>query len=741
MKALHFISVPLGKLNKHDRSVSWCEMDPFILLLVVVFVVILVVILNTAIPPNIRQRRRAVWDSFLAGKSPGTDPSTFPVLSYIWKVDLDADSFEIETFNVANLSLVSRYWFQASRYKFDFFTQTLSELEVPELEVHRIRPHPTEDWAFELRVDDGWAKVSCGPPELAHFNPTELQCESRPPCDGVQPGRQLPLTRIALERLVYGRRVFISKRDDRFHPFWYVQCGPRGAAAIGHCPEGQEFNGVYCTEQNLCANRPDGFVLTLRIPGLRLNEFMECRNGEPTVTQCPNFDQIFETGTLRCVRGNPCQINGAGHTFVTETTAPNQFERCLNDSVWESVTCPVRVQLGGVWSCRGSEECTRFENGTGTDMFEVDSSAFKFLGGILHCQDYEIIERLECASEESSIAYPPFEIAGSFPSKVFDPTSGSCTEPIVGENLEIKVNTVGLTAAKHQFGFNFELHVRVNLSELTASGDQLLDALVYSRDGESLANDPLSEEPINCSPDPETVHFVDPLLADRINTCHWLGDERTFVQRQLDPSEYVVRDTIWSYNLDKISMCRDRMAQLDGDYLKNISFIETTEKMELQCSYGMPVNRTLESYFTTAQPEVYVDPECEGHELEHIFEIAVVLSPNLLCYTEYFPNENRVRINAAEPAVVPTESGNWEDFNFESQSSDGIKYLPLHLRTDGTWIACPTRRYNAADETCSRDTVDTVHYFTDFYWPLEELVPEFKRTSTTYNPQPTISNN
>lgn len=414
---------------------------------------------------------------------------------------------------------------------FDFLTQQFKQVETPVLN-SRLHANTDNLKEFIVTTDEG-ENVAIECPQNFHFDYTQLKCVPAPPCHNKAPGFY-PLNERLLDRLVLGQQQDrdYSSTDYLSHPTLYLNClisneeniDNNNLYNIQECPDNHTFDPItrQCIEQDVCTNKPDGYIIRHASNTLAANQFVQCHNGRREIVSCPETNQIFDQTTMTCVETHPCAINGAHHTYTTDDIGSTQFFKCLNNQESQLITCINRIfnMTTNMYECRGDAECTQFPNGTGELVYEHNNDDLHYNSGRLVCKDYSIVENIECDQSnvfENKLYWNKFMLNLDFPRKIFDGTQ--CITSYINNTTIINSNNNnnnnGVTLKRNVYGVqnipnHYDIDMQtsmvmdknaiVNLLPVNrADADaQFANGLIFARQLNALGLNPTTGETIEC---------------------------------------------------------------------------------------------------------------------------------------------------------------------------------------------------------------------------------------------------
>lgn len=409
---------------------------------------------------------------------------------------------------------------------FDFLQQKFGAAEATVAQ--RIAPVTTEPDAFTITGDAGDVTLRC--PQHFRFDYGQLKCVPVNPCEGRAAGNY-PMDERLLDTLVHNQHSDKNYADNKHlhHPTLYLRCLADGSHAVNECPNNHTFDAAIneCRINELCENRPDGFVLPHFPEGLPINQFMECRGGKHVVAQCPN-QQVFDRTLMSCVQAHPCALNGAGHTYVTVDIGDTQYFKCLSNDEAQLITCINRTRdADGHYVCSGDARCADLPNGTGQLVHMHTDDNFKYASGQIVCDNYEVLSETQCDTGNvlsNNLFINKFSLNVQFPREVFD--LGECV-PATLNNVTTLKNTFLIENVPNDYNVDMQTSV-VGLTsmvpELVAGSDPdtaFGKNVLLAREVNALGLNPVTAEPIDCF----GAQLYDILDASRANICTESGGD------------------------------------------------------------------------------------------------------------------------------------------------------------------------------------------------------------------------
>ncbi|AUV65356.1 VP91 [Alphabaculovirus myunipunctae] len=489
-----------------------------------------------------------------------------PILRYVSEVD--SHSYIVRTINTANLAVLDEEVHDDRIETFNFLTQTFqATYENAEQDADtRVRADATDPSKYAIRGDDGWMEVDC--PFDEHFNESTMRCEPIAPCYGKTPGNY-GLTERMIDALVLHHRVprpgtGTGGDDDDdspspVHPTMYLRCLHGGSHVVDECPSNHLYDDVtsQCVLRNDCQDRPDDFLLPIFPESLTINEYMVCKNGEPTVVSCP-FGKIFDRRLLMCVDAEPCSVHGEGYTYITDDIGPTQFYQCLSPDSKQLVTCINRVFVNDRYECAGDVECVVFENGTGTQLRTYDDDVWTYNTGALVCDNYRIVENTECDNEnllDGKRFNNLFYVSVYVPREMYDAHAKRCV-PFDRSRVTTKSDIYQITNDANDVGVEFETTIvgETEHAMQLLTADRLDHKVLYARDIGAMGINFVDGTTLDCFGD----HLYNPFSGTQLNRC---VDEQLEEKIVIDENLYFVpsRAAVVDTDDDYVQSCAKQM--------------------------------------------------------------------------------------------------------------------------------------------------------------------------------------
>ncbi|AXU41680.1 VP91 [Spodoptera eridania nucleopolyhedrovirus] len=452
------------------------------------------------------------------------------LLHYVSEVN--SNFYVLRTIDTGSLDEIDAKWYDDRVERFNFIEQNLERSEPSQVRVRAVNGDRTK---YEVRGDDGWIRVDCPPDE--RFDATAIKCVPIPPCDGKAPG-MYGLTERLIDSLVLHHRVpRANVSDTDIHPTMYLRCLEGGSHVVEECPSNHLFNGVECELRDDCAGRPDGFVLNLFPEQLNINEYMICENGQNKVVSCP-FGKIFDRRLLTCVDAEPCSVHGVDYTYITDDIGPTQFYKCLSNTEAELVTCVNRVFVNERYECAGDVRCSRFANGSGTQLMTYDDEVLEFNYGVLICDNYNIVADVTCDWENQindKLYNDKFMLNIHYPKEVYNANTGQC-QATIPSLLRYKLVAYSIENIPNDLDINFS----TAFVGLTSTIPQVVDTdrlndnvVIYARDQNLLGWNYITGKGMDCFGD----YMFDPFEGTRLNVC---VDDELQETIEFTPDQYLV---------------------------------------------------------------------------------------------------------------------------------------------------------------------------------------------------------
>ncbi|QEI03612.1 VP91 [Rachiplusia nu nucleopolyhedrovirus] len=601
-------------------------------------------------------------------------------LGYVSEVDNNI--YRVTRFSTNNLSIQSVTEHDDNQETFNFLTQTYEPVKFP-LDEPRVKSHATDPSKYMLRGDDGWFEMNC--PTDEHFDNYTMKCVPVSPCLNKQSGLY-GMTESLIDKLVLNHRVPNENEDpNELHPTMYLRCIEGGSFVVEECPNNYTFDPVTgtCERNNLCRDKPNYYILPYEPGTLNANEYEQCLTKQVVKSSCSEgfiFDRIKEM----CVAGNPCNIGGIGHTYLESGIGPNQFYQCVSNNTANLITCIIRVvDEAGRYSCAGNSECTSFENGTGTQIITHDDDVWSFNRGILQCDNYLLINDLECDTSNiigDKIFNKRFKPILHIPKEVYDTRQNMCIDSNI-DLLNIKNDTFGIQNVPNDYDINFE----TSFAGETAKAYSLLQVnnldsyLIYARDLNALGINYITLEPLQCF----GSHLYDIFEGRQLNICTMSPANNTMTVDELviDDGKYFESKTV---KISKDEQYKSVCAQkLDGtsNFVELDSFFERISTNILQSD---PCNdilhkiniryTTIKDKYTTIASEYTYDREkgpskveryvqnipIDADSIQPLFDpfereeiVQPLFNPFIFDPPPFEPQDPRPPVNPPEPEPEP----------------------------------------------------------------------------------------
>ncbi|AOT85473.1 vp91/p95 [Cyclophragma undans nucleopolyhedrovirus] len=456
------------------------------------------------------------------------DSPTPDVIGYV--SDIFQNTYIVTWFNTLDLSVRHESVHDDRSEIFDFLNQEFRSVERDNFNV-RVRPSASNDNEFIVTNDTGDDVTMNCPPHFK-FDYAQLKCVAVLPCDAKAPGLY-PMNERLLDILIFNQHLNKNYNDidepfaQHHHPTLYLRCDSDGGHAVEECPNNYTFDAQIgeCALNEMCADKPDGYVLSYFPEALSANQYMKCVDHQQTVASCAHADQIFDRDQMMCVTAaNPCFVNGAGHTYITPEIGDAQFLQCLNNFESVLVTCIKRVgDDDSGYECVGDYECTDFANGTGRRVYQHADDYIKYNSGQLICDGYKIVSNIECDQTnvfENALYLNRFKLNLQFPRETFDGVG--CVSAGV-DDVEFLTSLFPIENLPNHYDIDMQTAVIATVDTIKTLihnyyGDEdsnFARGLVYARNKNALGLNPVTGEPIECFGD----KLYDAFEASRANIC------------------------------------------------------------------------------------------------------------------------------------------------------------------------------------------------------------------------------
>ncbi|ACH69472.1 P91 [Pseudalatia unipuncta granulovirus] len=213
---------------------------------------------------------------------------------------------------------------------------------------------------------------------------------------------------------------------------------------------------------------------------------------------------VNDNSTHSC---QPCNIHGAGHTFIDDTLSENQYLECLDDTNLFLHTCDKRLQKGGRYYCEREDVCAVFEKGNGEIVHGERNDNVSFDTGRTVCRDYNVFEVVECDTgnfvPNLRFNHPlAVQLHVNLPNEVYSNDHDECV-PFDTKLVDINRDTFRITL-RNPYDINFSSMAVGRVSKmdgLVTGGDSndLHTILTYARDLDELAINPINGVSVECT--------------------------------------------------------------------------------------------------------------------------------------------------------------------------------------------------------------------------------------------------
>lgn len=470
--------------------------------------------------------------------------------------DVSENTYIVSWFKTVDLSTYHESVHDDQIETFDFLNQQFVPTHV-DIQ-HRVQPNSENDNEFILTGDRGDIVMKC--PQNFKYNHQQLKCSPIPPCEEKLPGRY-PIDERLLDILVLNHHVDknYSNGNRKTHPTLYLRCLADGSHAVEECPDNYTFDSTTreCRVNELCQNRPDGYVLAYFPGNLLVNQFMQCLNGQHVTATCSQANQIFDRNLMECIDAHPCALNGTGHTYITADIGSTQFYKCLSNSESVLITCINRIRdANNQYQCSGDSRCAGFSNGTGQQIHQYIDDNVEYTTGQLVCDEFEIISEINCDQSnvfEDKLFLDKFKIDLAFPREVFNGTD--CVDANVS-NVKFLKEFLAIKNEPNHYNIDMQTSMIAMIDmigELLPLGKPDEDSifarwLLYARQMNAIGINPFSGEPIDCFGN----NLYDVFDASRANLC--------------DDDGISVLKTLHFSNGDFLNVLSDTLTGIDYDY-------------------------------------------------------------------------------------------------------------------------------------------------------------------------------
>lgn len=545
-----------------------------------------------------------------------------PLPDYLAHVSsVDGHNYTLTTFETQSLATAAESVHDDRFETFNFLQQNLETVPDYAEDEPRVKPHSDDKTKYSIRGDDGWMEIDC--PENEQFHAATNACVPIPPCDGL-PSGNYPMTEVLIDALVLAHRVPKPNADTvAVHPSIYLRCYEGGSHSVEECPPDHLFDARLreCVLQNNCENRPDGYIVTETSAShaLNIDQYLECRNGQINVATCA-AGLVFDRRLFQCVPGDPCLINGAGFTFITNDIGDQQYYECVNNQERQLITCFNRIFVNDRFECSGDVECASFADGTGNQLYVHSDDVIEYNEGVLICDRYQLMQNIRCDTTNilENVTFEYRLIAGlQLPRQVYDPASGACVS-VSPDLLSVKSDYFSVTNIPNDYGVNLTTSALGKSSvipQLIQGGDNmdklLASNLVYARDRDAVGLNAITGQPIECY----GARLFDALEGRQINVCR-IGenndDEQQSLQQRLElaDNEYIKSNTgTILMDEDYRQGCARRLDEVPGDFVKINHFAVGLFSRILQNDVCHTILNELDAQYTTLFTKYTTPPD------------------------------------------------------------------------------------------------------------------------------------
>ncbi|USC25931.1 p95 [Palpita vitrealis nucleopolyhedrovirus] len=680
-------------------------MSSVVLLVVAIFLIITFTLLYLAIyfefDETTFSKRLQVLTEYV--KRVNANEPTPDVIGYV--SDIMQNMYIVTWFNTTDLSTYHESVHNDEIETFDFLTQKFQFVD--NKVVHqRVRANDENPNEFILTGDNGDVTMNC--PAYFNFDYAQLKCIPALPCDN-KPAGLYPMDERMLDTLMLNQHSNkdYSANADLYHDTFYLRCFADGSHAVQECPDNYTFDAEIgqCKVNELCTNRPDGYVLSYFPDNLFVNQFMQCANEQHEIGQCPQ-NQIFDRNLMSCVNAHPCTFNGAGHTYITSDIGDTQYFKCVNNLESQLITCINRIiNANNQYECLGDSRCVDLPDGTGQRVFQHVDENISYNSGQLTCDNFEIVSDIKCDQTnvfENTLFMNKFKINLQFPTKVLD--GNSCVT--ANEN---NVNFLRSTFSIENIPNHYNIDMQTSMLGMTEMIKRLIDTdmsddvfaqyLLYARDKNAIGLNPFTGNSIECFGN----NLYDVFDASRANVC-----ENASVLKTLNFGDgaflNVLHDKLTGKDVDYRQFCA--ISYENGEKIvKNENFERRILTNILQSDVCANLYTTLYQKYTTLGNKYTTTPfqynfivekqpkNIEVYEVNTRFKNATILenANTILPVFNPFMN-NGSEINIIQPVFNPfqtTDASNVEeepDLELEPEAEPEI--APLILNEKDLFYSC-----------------------------------------------------
>lgn len=230
-------------------------------------------------------------------------------------------------------------------------------------------------------------------------------------------------------------------------------------------------------------------------------------NHQTTTTTTPPpqlVTPVNDNSTHNC---HPCNMYGAGHTFIDDTLSENQYLECLDDTNLFLHTCTKRLKKGPRYYCEREDVCAVFENGNGEIVHGERNDNVSFDTGRTVCRDYNVFEVVECDTgnfvPSLKFNHPlAVQLHVNLPNEVYVNDTDECV-PFDTKLVDIGRDTFRVTIHNpYDIDFSSMAVGRVSkMDGLMIGGvsNDLHAILTYARDMDEVALNPVNGVSVECT--------------------------------------------------------------------------------------------------------------------------------------------------------------------------------------------------------------------------------------------------
>ncbi|ANF29707.1 vp91/p95 [Catopsilia pomona nucleopolyhedrovirus] len=601
-------------------------MSAVVLLMLAIFFVIAFILLYLAIffefdETTFTKRLQTLTEY---ARRTNADKPTPDVIGYV--SDIYENTYIVTWFKTNDLSTYHESVHDDRLEIFNFIAQKFQQVDDRVAIENRVAANVDDPNEFIIVGDDGNITMKC--PQNFNFDYNQLRCVPVAPCHDRPPG-QYAMDERMLDTLVLNQHLDkdYSANAHMYHPTLYLRCLADGNYVVNECPDNYTFDALLgqCRLNEICENRPNGYILDYFPETLLVNQFMQCVDNQHVVSTCPQSNQVFDRNLMSCVEAHPCAFNGAGHTYITADIGESQFFKCLNNSQAQLVTCINRIRnADNQYECSGNSKCVDLPNGTGRRVYEHVDDNIQYNSGQMICDNFKIISEIECDQTNvlaNELFLNKFKINLQFPAQVFDGTGCAIAtadnvnvlKPIFAienipnhYNIDMQTSMVGKSEMlKHLLPLNVN-----NDNGDDNSGGKRIDNdsifaqwLLFAKENNAVGLNPFTGEPIDCFGD----RLYDVIDASRANICNETG---TSVVKTVHFTEgqflAVLNDNLTKRDDDYKHFCA--ISDENGEKIvKNNHFVARILTNILQSDVCADLYTTLYQKYTTPAPK-YTTP-------------------------------------------------------------------------------------------------------------------------------------